>query len=332
MFDTPDFDLAPYADLDTGGLVRRTHCSWHAAGWQSLLVQCFTHAREVESFALPGVADLHLVLAVGGEAVMRVRDGAGTGAATSTGAGAGRAVRRRWAPGRLELMVPGHPTTRSYRAASASAMRSIQVHVPRATVERIAAELGGPAPDFAAIGAELAAGDEVVEQVVRALPAAGHAGDLYAESAAAFLVTHLLSRGRAGREQRLPGPEHRAVRAGLAIMRERLADPLTLADIAGEVHLSVYHFVRVFRDATGQTPHRYLTGLRIERARRLLSGTGLTVAQIAERCGFSGPGSLSSAFLAHVGVRPSAYRAYSGTDRNQDSGSSELRTKRAPGS
>ncbi|MFB7598821.1 helix-turn-helix domain-containing protein [Streptomyces sp. NPDC056160] len=260
-----------------------------------MLVQCFTHAREADSFELPGVADLHLVLAVGGEAVMRVRDGDGTGG--------GRAVRRRWAPGRLELMVPGRPTTRSYRAVSA--MRSVQVHIPRAAVERAAAHLGGPAPDFAAIRASLSAGDEVVEQVVRALPAAAHAGDLYAESAAAFLVTHLLARGR---DHRVPGPEHRAVREGVAIMHERLADPLTLADIAGEVHLSVYHFVRVFREATGQTPHRYLTGLRIERARLLLAGTGLTVAQIAERCGFSGPGSLSSAFLTHVGVRPAAYR------------------------
>jgi AraC family transcriptional regulator len=91
-------------------------------------------------------------------------------------------------------------------------------------------------------------------------------------------------------------------------MRERLADPLTLADIAAEVHLSVYHFIRVFREATGETPHRFLTRLRIEQARRLLAGTDLTIERIAERCGFASPGSLSSAFRAHVGVRPSAYR------------------------
>ncbi|MFE0763413.1 AraC family transcriptional regulator [Streptomyces smyrnaeus] len=290
MFDSPDFDLAPYADFDTGELVRRTYCSWHAAGWRSMLVQSFTHAREAESVPLPGVSDLHLVLCTGGDAVMRVRDG-------------GRAVRRRWVPGRLELMVPGHSTVRGYRATSA--MRSVQVHVPRATVERTAAELGGPAPDFAALRAALSGGDAVVEQVMRALPSAENADDLYAESAAAFLVTHLLTRGR---DHRLPGPEHQAVREAIAVMRDRLADPLTLADIAAEVHLSVYHFVRVFRDATGRTPHRYLTGLRIEQARRLLADTELTVAQIAERCGFSSPGSLSSAFLAHMGVRPSVYR------------------------
>ncbi|TDD80930.1 helix-turn-helix domain-containing protein [Actinomadura rubrisoli] len=222
--------------------VRRTYCSWHDSGWRSLLVQSFAHARQAEALPLPGVSDLHLVLCTSGDAVMRTHDG-------------GRASRRRWVPGRLELMLPGHPTVRSYHATSA--MRSVQVHIPRATVERTAAELGGPAPDFEALSAALGTGDAVVEHLMRALPAARDAGDLYAESAAAFLVTHLLTRTR---DQPPPGPEHTAVRKGIATMRERLAD------------------------------------------------TGLTIEQIAERCGFSSPGSLSSAFLRHVGVRPSVYR------------------------
>ncbi len=70
----------------------------------------------------------------------------------------------------------------------------------------------------------------------------------------------------------------------------------------------MYHFIRVFRAATGETPHRFLTRLRIERARRLLADSTLTIAQIAERCGFASPGALSAAFLSHVGVRPSVYR------------------------
>ncbi|CCH31637.1 hypothetical protein BN6_43550 [Saccharothrix espanaensis DSM 44229] len=120
--------------------------------------------------------------------------------------------------------------------------------------------------------------DPVVEQVVRALPAAGGgqcAHDLCAESAAAFLVTW-------GVHERPPGPEHAAVRAGIAVMRERLDQPLTLADVAAEAHLSPYHFIRVFRAATGLTPRRYLTRLRIEQARRLLSDNTLTVGQVAE--------------------------------------------------
>ncbi|MEU2874806.1 helix-turn-helix transcriptional regulator [Streptomyces sp. NPDC007070] len=92
-------------------------------------------------------------------------------------------------------------------------------------------------------------------------------------------------------------------------MQDRLADSLTLADMAAEVHLSVYHFVRVFRNTTGETPYRYLTKLRVQMAQRLLSQADLTIADIAQRCGFSEAGSLSTAFLRHVGVRPSVYRA-----------------------
>ncbi|MFF0866389.1 helix-turn-helix domain-containing protein [Nonomuraea sp. NPDC003560] len=290
MFDSPDFDLAPYAGLDTSAYVRHTYNSWDDAGWRSLLVQGFRHAPEAEHFALPAVSDLHLVLCVAGNADLRMHAG-------------GRPARRRWVPGHLELMVPGRAGSISYRAAAG--LRTVQVHVPAAAVRRAADALGGREPDLEATAAALAAGDPVVEQLLRALPGRAAAGDLYAESAAAFLVTHLLTRGGA---ERLPGPEHAAVRAAVAIMTERLAEPLTLASVAAEVHLSVYHFVRVFREGTGQTPHRYLTRLRVEEARRLLSSTSLSVEQIAGRCGFAGAGSLSSAFLRQTGVRPSAYR------------------------
>ncbi|MEU9556417.1 helix-turn-helix transcriptional regulator [Streptomyces fumanus] len=290
MFDSPDFDLLPYADFDMESVARRTYCSWHQASWRSLLVQSFVHTREVDALPVPATSDLHLLLCVSGNAVIRTRSG-------------GRAVQRRWVPGRLELMLPGRPTVRSYRATAT--MRSVQVHIPRAVVDRTAAELGHPEPDFEALSAALAAGDTVVEHVVRGLPDAGHTDDLYAESAAAFLVTHLLSRGHVPPR---PGPEHVAVRKGIAVMRERLADPLTIADIAAEARVSVYHFIRVFREATGETPHRFLTRLRIEEARRLLTGTTLSLEQIADRCGFSSPGSLSTAFLSQVGVRPSTYR------------------------
>jgi AraC family transcriptional regulator len=292
VFDSPDFDMAPYAEFDMPAYVRRTYCSWDDAGWRSLLVQCFDHVPRADHLQLPGAPDLHLVLYVAGDVVMRTHAD-------------GKPVRRRWVPGDLELVVPHRASVRDYRTTSA--MRTIQVHVPAATVERAAAGLGGSAPDFEALSAAMGAGDPVLEQLVRALPAGAGANDLYAESAAAFLATHLLTRGR---HARLPGPEHVAVRAGIAVMRDRLAEPLTLADIAAEAHLSVYHFIRVFRAATGETPHRFLTRLRVERARRLLANDTLTVGQIAERCGFASPGAFSAAFLSHVGVRPSAYRKF----------------------
>ncbi|MFD4631153.1 helix-turn-helix domain-containing protein [Streptomyces sp. NPDC058284] len=305
------FDLQPYAGFDMGRYVRRTYCSWETVGWQSLLVQRFEHVPVVEDMALPGVADLHLVLPVAGRAAME------------TTRSDGPKNRHAWAPGRLELMIPGRSVLRSYRGDEA--MRSVQIHIPRGTVDTVAEQLGvGSAVDYEAMAASLATGDPLIEEAVRTLGTMDEAADdVYAESAAAFLTAHLLtrhaSRGRRSRDGRRPDPRTRTgtgtgaqedvrVATAVAMMRDRLAEPVTLAEIAAEVHLSVYHFVRVFKAATGMTPYRYLVRLRVEEAGRLLETTDLAIARIAPRCGFAGPGALSAAFLRQTGMRPSEYR------------------------
>ncbi|MEV6825275.1 AraC family transcriptional regulator [Amycolatopsis sp. NPDC051102] len=293
VFDSARFDLRPYTGFETDRFVRRTFCSWEHAGWRSLLVQRFEHVPVAEDMALPGTADLHLVLPLSGRAELETREG-------------GRAVRGRWLPGRAELLVPQRPTVRSYRGDAE--MRSVQVHIPGGTVGSVVAELGGDGPDFEAMAASVAAGDPLLEQAARTLGAPGSADDLYAETAAAFLATHLVTRHGRVRAGRPPAREDARVRAAVAYLRERLAEPVTLADVAAEVHLSVFHLVRVFRAATGQTPRRFLTELRVEEAKRLLRTTDLALDRIAPRCGFASPGALSTAFVRHTGIRPSVYR------------------------
>ncbi|MEQ0563561.1 AraC family transcriptional regulator [Amycolatopsis sp. NEAU-NG30] len=293
VFDSVRFDLRPYAGFETGRFVRRTFCSWEDAGWRSLLVQRFDHVPVAEDMALPGAADLHLVLPVAGQAAMTTRDG-------------GRAVHERWLPGQVQLGIPHRPVVRSYRTDGN--LRSVQVHIPRDTVDSAVARLGGDVPDFEAMAASVATGDPLLAEAVRALGSAGAADDLYAESAAGFLTMHLLTRHGRLREDRPPVREDARVRTAVAFLRERLAEPVTLADVAAEVHLSVYHLVRVFRTVTGRTPHRFLTELRVEEAKRLLRETALPLDRIAPRCGFTSAGALSTAFVRHTGVRPSAYR------------------------
>ena len=60
--------------------------------------------------------------------------------------------------------------------------------------------------------------------------------------------------------------------------------------------------------ATGMTPHRYLLSRRIERARRLLAETNMSIAQIAYLCGFSSQAHLTIAFRRLVGHTPGGYR------------------------
>jgi transcriptional regulator GlxA family with amidase domain len=78
-----------------------------------------------------------------------------------------------------------------------------------------------------------------------------------------------------------------------------------LAVVAG---VSKYHFARSFEAAYGETPIRYLTQRRIERAQDLLRSANLTVTEICMAVGFTSLGSFSSRFSALVGESPTHYR------------------------
>ncbi len=86
--------------------------------------------------------------------------------------------------------------------------------------------------------------------------------------------------------------------------REEL-DLDALARVAG---LSKYHFARSFEAAYGETPMRYLTRRRIERAQDLLRSANLTITEICMMVGFSSLGSFSSRFTQLVGETPTSYR------------------------
>ncbi|MGW4346561.1 GlxA family transcriptional regulator [Streptomyces sp. NPDC004690] len=107
-----------------------------------------------------------------------------------------------------------------------------------------------------------------------------------------------------------PMPEQNA--AGTAATRawalEHLAEPLTLADLAGHARMSVRTFVRRFNDETGVSPGRWLIQQRVSRARDLLESSDLTVDQIAGRVGFATGASLRQHLHASIGVSPQAYR------------------------
>jgi AraC-like DNA-binding protein len=89
---------------------------------------------------------------------------------------------------------------------------------------------------------------------------------------------------------------------------QHYAEPLDLADLAMVAGVSKYHFTRSFAAAYADTPMRYLTRRRIERASDLLRAANLTVTEICMLVGFASVGSFSSRFRALVGETPTEYR------------------------
>ena len=86
------------------------------------------------------------------------------------------------------------------------------------------------------------------------------------------------------------------------------AEALDIEAMARSVHLSRAHFIRSFKEAFGETPHRYLQRRRIERAMWMLRVDDRSVTEICFDVGFASLGTFSRTFHEVVGVSPSAYR------------------------
>ncbi len=91
-------------------------------------------------------------------------------------------------------------------------------------------------------------------------------------------------------------------------MQENLAGCVRLEDLARVAHISRTHFVRVFTRATGTTPMKYLSRLRVDQARNLILTTKLPMKQIARSVGFADEFQLSRVFKRVTGKAPSSYR------------------------
>ncbi|MFG3226885.1 GlxA family transcriptional regulator [Kitasatospora sp. NPDC048194] len=89
---------------------------------------------------------------------------------------------------------------------------------------------------------------------------------------------------------------------------QRLAEPLTLADLAAHANMSVRTFTRRFRDETGTTPAQWLVRQRVDLARHYLETTDWPVDLIADRTGLGTGASLRRHLRATTGVTPQAYR------------------------
>jgi AraC family transcriptional regulator len=107
------------------------------------------------------------------------------------------------------------------------------------------------------------------------------------------------------------------LRSGLAPWQERRAKAIliscldrkpSLADVARQCQLSLSYFARAFRQSTGEPPHRWLAGRRVERAKSLLLESDRSLVEIALSCGFGDQTHFTKVFSRTVGVSPGAWR------------------------
>lgn len=211
--------------------------------------------------------------------------------------------------GQLPLVNPGTVHTGHAGVPDGWTYRMLYPSVP--AVADVAAELGMPAgtPWFPAPTVE----DPDTARLLLAAHRAAEAGDpLAATSLTRRLLGRMLRRfggpapsGRRG--HRPPAAGRRAAERACAILHERLADAPTLGELAAETGTGQFALLRAFRSRYGLPPHTYLTQVRVDRARLLLSAGGAP-ADVAVGLGFADQAHLSRHFKRIVGVSPGAYR------------------------
>jgi AraC family transcriptional regulator len=147
----------------------------------------------------------------------------------------------------------------------------------------------------------------MVRAMVREVEEGCPYGALYAESLSIGVLLRIArTHGRA-----------RLERGALSAAQLRRIDELiadgsargpTLAALASAAGYSKAQFVRLFRRATGLSPHRYVLQRRLQRARHLIATTALPLAEVASETGFASQSHLTSAFVRRFGCTPGEAR------------------------
>jgi AraC-like DNA-binding protein len=110
------------------------------------------------------------------------------------------------------------------------------------------------------------------------------------------------------------GEGHAPLQRAIELMHDRLAEPLTLADLAQAAGLSPFHFQRCFKARHHATPHQMLMALRLFRAKRQLAA-GLAPALVAADNGLTDQAHLTRRFAGMYGATPARYQQQMGLQR-----------------
>ncbi|MDI4654967.1 helix-turn-helix transcriptional regulator [Xanthobacter autotrophicus] len=204
------------------------------------------------------------------------------------------------------------PFADDYRADIETGFEFLLLEVSQAALHRTCAEGGVPLAD--GLSATPGATDPVLAHLGRALlPALAHpatASKLFVEQVACAMQTHLVSRyhGAPVRAERGGGLSDLQVRRAQELLVAGMDGTVLIGDIASACDVSRSYFIRAFRQATGTTPYQWLLARRVERARALLTRSGLSLADVAIQCGFSDQSHMTRTFARLTGSTPGAWR------------------------
>lgn len=212
----------------------------------------------------------------------------------------GTVQRRHWLPGEAIIVPSGVPTF--WR--SESPRDNIHIDLDPAWLQRVVG--GGTVQLHSCFGQP----DPVLSALAAALMASLHTNvslhPSFADGISMSLAAHLLEHyaQTVASERPSAALSRRELDRITAMVQGDLTQRWTVSDLARSVGLSSFHFCRSFKAASGQSPHAYVTRLRMEEALRLLRSSERPIFDIAIDTGYATAAHFSQAFRRHWGVTP----------------------------
>ena len=275
-------------------------------GWDGLVARAYHEPGEFEGFLAPDNDAPHvsLVLLTGGAMYMEQRP--------VNGSWRGKLIRAE------DLMLlPGGNTESELRWKSlgAEAMQTLHLHLSKDVLARAAEEMADYDPAHLAITGRSGFRDPLLIQIGFALwkelEQPNPAGKLYAQTAAQMLAVHLLRHYTStpvDLKELAHGLTRQQIRRVTDFILAHLSQDISLEALAQQADFSPYHFARLFRQSTGESPHQFVLRQRVETAQHLLKETRAPLASIALESGFANQSHLTRIFKRQLGLTPRAYR------------------------
>jgi AraC family transcriptional regulator len=270
-------------------------------GWSTISVELRSHGVSEVPAIVPQHVEICLVVAGNNDGLVR-RTGAGfcqeampkTGAIWLSPAGVGK-----------EIVI------------TAPIPQTMHLYLPTALFDRLKDDFNLPVAPAHSIRHAGGIGDDVIDQIGRSilseLTVETAASRVYVESASLTLAARLLQKHCDGGacapiDSSAHSLDHIRLRRVLDYIAANIKDDITLVKLAAVAGYSPFHFARKFALATGISPHRYISRMRLENAMAELAVGNLPLAEIALNAQFSSQASFTRAFHRAIGVTPKEYR------------------------
>lgn len=225
-----------------------------------------------------------------------------------------RRIGRRVVPaGGIHLVGAGE----EFGISLSGSIETVHVYVRRSIIEEVALEMVDGDPSNVEIRSSIVESDRALQSLIEAsahavedetMGSAMFADYLSRTIAAQLIRTYSRSKLRGGGRTNTSSSLSPTLSEAVDYMMSNIDGTINLSDIAQATNRSPSHVARMFRAELGMPPHRYLITLRVEKARRLLEKTSMSIAEIAYECGFAHQEHLTRLFRRHCDTTPAAYR------------------------